>query len=116
VNYTKVVHIFQAIRNTNQLNGTSARLLRGRVETYKLSAVYVPIPFNELVDVSILHPLRNQSEPVFVQCHTKQWQDVGMSEVLPSNSLTTEPLHAFIYMGVKVRVKHSRCGWHPDRL
>jgi len=61
------MHVLQAIRDTGQLNGTSVGLLRDQATTYELAAVYVPIPFNELVDVAIIHPLRNQSKPVFVQ-------------------------------------------------
>jgi len=67
VDHTEIMHIFQAIRDAGQLNGTSVGLLRDQTTTYELAAVYVLIPFNEFVDVAIFHPLRNQSKPVFVQ-------------------------------------------------
>jgi len=57
VDHAEVVHVFQPIRNADQLNSTSVTLLRGQVTTYKFSAVHVAIPLNEFVDVSILHPL-----------------------------------------------------------
>ena len=47
-------------------------VLRDQVTTYKLDAVYVLIRLNKLVDVPVFHPLRNQSKPVFIQCHPKQ--------------------------------------------
>ena len=71
---------------------TSAKLPLGRVITYKLSTVDVSIPLDEVVDVPIFHPLRDQSEPVFTHSHSKEWQDVGMSKVFPSNALSTESL------------------------
>jgi len=60
------MHILQATRNTSHLNGSSVRLLQDQVSTYKLSAVYMPVPLDELVNVSVLHPLGNESKPVFV--------------------------------------------------
>jgi len=54
----------------------------------------MPIPLDELVDVSVFHPLRNQSEPVFAHCHSQEWQDIGMPEVLPSNALPAESLRS----------------------
>jgi len=65
MNYTEFMHILQAIRNASQLNGSSVRLLQDQITTYKLGAVYMPIPLDELVDVSVLHPLRNESKSVF---------------------------------------------------
>jgi len=73
VDDAEIVHIPQAIRDIDQLNGTSARLLRGRVTAYKLGAVYVPLPLNELIDVSVFHPLGNHRKPVFTHCHPKKW-------------------------------------------
>ena len=67
VYHAKVVHVLQAIRNAGQLNGRpSAMLMQDRVTTYELGAVYMPIPLNELVDVSVLHPLGNESKLFFV--------------------------------------------------
>jgi len=66
MNHTEAMHIPQAVRNTNQLsNATSVRFLWDLVTTYKLSAVCMPIPLNEPVDVSVFHPLGDQSEPGF---------------------------------------------------
>ena len=70
--HAKVVHVLQTIRNAGQLNGVSVRLLRGQVTTYELGAVYVLIFLNEFVDVSIFHPLGNQSKPVLVQRNSMQ--------------------------------------------
>ena len=61
------MHVPQTIRNASQLNGGSVRQLRGQVAKYELGAVYMPISPNEFVDVSVFHPLGNQSGPVFVQ-------------------------------------------------
>ena len=60
------MHILQAVRNTSQLNGTLERLPRDQVVMYELSAVCMWASPNELVDVSIFHPLRNQRKPVLV--------------------------------------------------
>ena len=72
VDYAEIVHVLQAIRNASQLKGLSARLLQGQVTIYKFSTVHVAILLNEFIDVSIFHPLGNQSKPMFVQCHPKQ--------------------------------------------
>jgi len=66
VDRAEIVHVLQTIRNAGQLNGTSVQLLRDKVTTYELGAVYVPILLNEFVDISVLHPLGNQSKTVFV--------------------------------------------------
>jgi len=66
VDNTEAMHILQATGNPSQLNGMSARFLRDRVKTYELGAVRMPIPLNELIDISVFHPLGNQREPVFV--------------------------------------------------
>ena len=60
---------------------------------YQLSAVHVPIPLDKLIDISVLHPLRNHREPVFAHRHPKQRQDIRMPEVLPGNSLSAESLY-----------------------
>jgi len=73
MDYVEVVHILHPICNTSQLDGSSARLLRNQMTTYKLDAVYMPIPLDELVYVPILHPLGNESEPVFIQRNSEQW-------------------------------------------
>jgi len=66
VNYEQFMHILQASRNTNQLNGSLVKLLRGQVTAYKIGAVYIPVSLDELVDVSVVHPFGNESKPVFV--------------------------------------------------
>jgi len=71
VHHAEVVHVLQTIRNASQLNGISGMPLRNQLATYKLGAVDMPIPLNECVDVSVFHPLGNESEPVFIQCHPK---------------------------------------------
>ena len=73
VGYAEVVHVIQTVRNVDQLNSTSVRYLRGGDLTYKFSAVCVLIPCDELVNVSVLHPLRNHRKPVCTYCHSKQW-------------------------------------------
>lgn len=47
---------------------------------------------DELVDVSIIHPLRNHRKFVLADSHPKQRQDVGMPEMLPGNHLSAESL------------------------
>jgi len=92
MDYVEVVHVLQAIRNVNQLNSTSARLISWVMIAYELNAINLLIPLDETVDISVLHPLGNQSEPVFTDCHSKERQDVGMSEVFPGNALSTKSL------------------------
>jgi len=41
-------------------------VLQDQITTYKFGAVYVLVPLDKLVDVSMFHPLGYQSEPVFV--------------------------------------------------
>jgi len=66
MNYSEFMHILQATRNASQLNSSSVRLLRDQVTTYKLGAVYIPVPLDELVDVSVFHPLGNECKSAFV--------------------------------------------------
>jgi len=66
VDHAEVVHILQAICNTGQLNSASVVPLRDQATTYKFGAVDMSIPLDELVDVTILHPLGYESKPVFV--------------------------------------------------
>ena len=80
------------------------------VTTYELGTIYMPIPLDKVVDIPILHPLRNHRKPVLIQCHAKQWQDVGMPEVFPGNSLSTESLRFTRLSGMMVQVSHSRYG------
>ena len=54
----------------------------------------MPVLLGELVDVSVFHPLRNESELVFTRRHSKQWQDVWMPEEFPSDALSTESLRS----------------------
>jgi len=68
----EVMHILQATRNTSQLNGSSVGLMRDQMTTYKLGAVYILVPLDELIDVSVLHPLGNESKSVFIRRHSKQ--------------------------------------------
>jgi len=92
VDHVEVMHILQPICNTGQLSGMSGRLLQDQVTTYELAAVHVLILLNELVDVSVFHPLGYQSKSVFVQRNSEQGQDIWMSEMFPSNPLSAEPL------------------------
>jgi len=59
------MHILQATRNPGQLDDASVKFLRSQVTTYKLNTVHIAIPLNEVVDVSVFHPIGNQSEPMF---------------------------------------------------
>ena len=60
----EVVHILQATRNPSQLIDTSVKLVRSQTTTYKLNTLHIPISLDELVDVSVFHPIGNQSKPV----------------------------------------------------
>jgi len=74
VYHAEVMHVLQPICNPGQLNGgPSVMVPRDQVTTYKLGAVYIFVPLDKLIDVSVFHPLGNQSKPVFIQCHPKQW-------------------------------------------
>jgi len=67
VYHAEVVHVLQPVCNAGQLNGRpSVMVLRDQVTAYKLGAVYMLIPLNKLVDVTVFHPLGNQSKPVFI--------------------------------------------------
>ena len=50
------------------------------------------ILLNKLVDISIIHPLRNHRKPVFAYGYPKQRQDVRMPEVLPGDALSAKSL------------------------
>jgi len=65
VNHVEIVHILQATRDVNQLNGSSVRPLRDQVATYKLDTIYIPVPLDELIDGSVLHPLGDESKSAF---------------------------------------------------
>jgi len=60
------MHILQTTRDANQLKGSSVRLLRDQVATYKLDAIYIRVPLDELIDGSVLHPLGDESKSAFV--------------------------------------------------
>ena len=62
------------------------------MHTYKLDAVRILILPNEFHDISILHPLRNHRKPATVYRHTNQWYDIGMAELSPCDSFSTEVL------------------------
>jgi len=112
MNDAKVMHILQTLRDVNQLNTTSVRFVRGQVITraYEFSAVDVTVPLDELIDVSVFHPLGDQSEPVFAHCHSKERQDVGMPKVFPSDTLSAESLHPFVQIDMAVQVGNA----HPE--
>ena len=74
MNHAETVHVRQAICNVNQLNSTSAGFYGGdRGATNKLSAVYVWVLLDELIDVPMFHPLGDHRKPVFTYRHPKQW-------------------------------------------
>ena len=92
VDDTEVMHILQAVRNPSQLDSTSVSLLQDQVTTYKLSAVHLPIPPREFVDVPVFHPLGYHRKPVLTHRHPEEWQDIRMPEVLPGNAFSAESL------------------------
>lgn len=92
MDHAEVMHILQTVRNVNQLNTTSARVIRGQVVTCKLNAVNMLIPLDKVIDIPIFHPFGNQSEPMITHCHSKERQDIGMAEMFPSNALPAESL------------------------
>lgn len=73
MDHTEVVNILQAIRNVKQLNSTLVDLQQDQVVTYELNAVNILIRRDEVVDVSVLHPFRNESEPAFTHGDPKEW-------------------------------------------
>ena len=95
-----------------------------RGATYELGAVNVPIPLDESVDVSVFHPLRNQSKSVLAQRHSKERQDVWMPEMLPSDALSTESLqliHSDTHGNTEQETHakddvHVTCDVHTDEL
>ena len=75
VNHPEAVHVHQTVRNVNQLNGALVRLSEGgdRGTTHKLSAVYMSVLLDELVDVPVIHPLGNHRKSAFAYRYSKQW-------------------------------------------
>jgi hypothetical protein len=75
MNDPEVVHILQTICHVCQLRSGSVEKL-ARIEyiggTHKSSAVCIIIFPNELVDVSIVHPLGNHRKSVFADRHPKE--------------------------------------------
>ena len=86
------MQILQAICNVNQLRDISQLLVYVGGVTHKHRAVGKSVFLNELVDVSIIRPLRNHRKPMFAYRDPKQREDIWMPEMFPSNSLSAEPL------------------------
>ena len=92
MDHLEVMHILQALCNINELDMSAKGRNRSNY-AYKLGTVHVRIFLNEIIDITILHPLRNHRESPFSNCHPEQRQDIGMVEVLPSDCLSAEFLH-----------------------
>ena len=93
VNHPEAMHILQAIRNICQLpDGLVRHLPEPNTNTYKRSSVCIRIFPDELIGVSIVHPLGNHRKVVFAERHSKQRQDVWMSKVLPGHHLSAKSL------------------------
>ena len=87
------MHILQAIRCLCQLsNGSVWHPLGLNTNTYKRNSVCVGIFPNELVDVSIVHPLGNHRKLVFAKHHPEQWRDVWMPKVFPGHHFFAKTL------------------------
>ena len=102
------MQILNAIRNVSQLHGMSQLPTWIKGVTHKHRAINVKILPDELIDVPILHPLRNHYNPVFIHRYPKQRQDARVPEVLPGDTLSVESLHAFIHTSVTTQEKCSR--------
>jgi hypothetical protein len=66
--------------------------------THKLNAVHMIVLLDELVDVPMFHPFGDHRKPAFAYRHSKQRQDIWMSEVFPGDSLSAEslqPIHSY---------------------
>ena len=93
VNHPEVMHILQAIRNIRQLTDESVRhLLGSNTDTYKRSPVCIGIHPNELVDISMVHPLGNNRKVALTERQSEQRQNVWMPKVLPGHHLSAKSL------------------------
>ena len=73
-------------------------MCEGRGTTHKLNAVRMIVLFDEVVDVPVFHPFGDQCKPTSTYCYSKQREDIWMSEVFPSDSLSAEslqPIHSY---------------------
>jgi hypothetical protein len=73
-------------------------MCEGQGVTHKLNAVHMIVLLDELVDVPVFHPFGDHREPTFTYRHSKQREDIWMSEVFPSDSLSAEslqPIHSY---------------------
>ena len=93
MNHPEAMHILQAIRNIRQLpNELVRRLPRSNIDTYKRSPVCIRIIPNELVDIPIVHPLRNHRKVALIERHSKQRQNVWVPKVLANHCLSAKSL------------------------
>ena len=61
--------------------------------THKLESVNVFMRPNELVDISVWHPIRYHRELSLRHQHSHQRQDIRMAKESPQDDLPAEPLH-----------------------
>ena len=67
------MQILQAIRNVYQLQNISQLPVEGGGVTHKHRAVGMWFHLDELVDVSMIHPLRNHRKSLWSYCYPKEW-------------------------------------------
>ena len=92
MDHPEAMHVRQAARNVNQLERTSVKPWYGWGSTYKLSTVHVFVLLDKLIDVPMFHPLGDHRKPALAYRHSKQWQDIGVTEVFPGDPLPAESL------------------------
>jgi hypothetical protein len=70
----------------------------GRGVTHQLSAVHIFLLLDKLVDVPVFHPFGDHRKPAFAYRHSKQREDIWMSEVFPGDCFSAEslqPIHSY---------------------
>jgi len=88
-----LMQIFQSGRYTYKLSKRLVQRKSGsRLSTYETQAIVIRMGPDKLHDVPVLHPFRYDRKTWRLQQNTEKWQDVLMSEPLPSNGLLDKQL------------------------
>lgn len=62
------------------------------MKAYEFEPIHARMFLDELLDVTVCHPLRNHGESVLSHDHPYQRQHVWMAERFPGDDFSTEPL------------------------
>ena len=73
-------------------HGLSMAVAVGR-RPYELQPIRIPMRLDELINISICHPLGYHCELGVTHRDSQQWQYIWMAEGIPGHNLLTESLH-----------------------